>query len=277
MRIDAHQHFWRFDPVRDAWITPEMGVLRRDFLPEHLAPLLHAAQIDGVVAVQADQSPSETAFLLSLAEQHAFIRGVVGWIDLTADDLSEQLARYAPSVSLKGFRHIAQAEADDFLSRPEIAAGIQTLGVHGYSYDILIYPRQLAAAAQLVAACPEVTFILDHCAKPEIARGVTNEWGSGFAALAAYPNVCCKLSGLVTEAAWNHWRDDDLTPVLDWALECFGAQRLMFGSDWPVCLLAADYTRVLAVVTRWAERLTDAERAFVFGGAAAKCYRLSPT
>jgi L-fuconolactonase len=151
LRIDAHQHYWRFDPVRDQWITPEMSVLRRDFLPGDSAPLLAAAQIDGVVAVQADQSEAETDFLLSLAAQHDFIRGVVGWVDLRATDLTDRLARWRGHRALKGFRHIAQGEPDDFLAQSSVVAGINLLGKHGYSYDILIYPRQLAAAEQLAA------------------------------------------------------------------------------------------------------------------------------
>jgi L-fuconolactonase len=277
MRIDAHVHLWRFDPVRDAWITPNMGVIRRDFLPADLEPLLRESGIDGVVAVQADQSETETRFLLDLAEQHVCIRGVVGWIDLTADDLAERLTAYRASPMLKGFRHIAQAEANDFLARPDIIRGVQTLGAHGYRYDVLIYPRQLAAAATLVAACPDVVFIVDHCAKPNIATGDFTTWRSGIAALAAHRHVHCKLSGLVTEAAWDRWQPHELTPVLDWALECFGADRLMFGSDWPVCLLAANYARVHEVVSTWAERLSKGERRAIFGDTAARVYRLDPT
>lgn len=274
MRIDAHVHLWRFDPVRDAWITPEMGVIRHDFLPEHLEPLLREANIDGVVAVQADQSETETHFLLDLAAEHACIRGVVGWIDLTAADLAAQLTAYRAYPALKGFRHIAQAEADDFLTRPGIIRGVQTLGAHGFRYDILIYPRQLAAAATLVSACPGVTFIVDHCAKPNIATGDFTAWRSGIAALAAHPHVHCKLSGLVTEAAWDRWQPHELTPVLDWALECFGADRLMFGSDWPVCLLAANYARVFDVVSAWTEQLSEAERRAIFGDTASRIYQL---
>lgn len=277
MRIDAHVHLWQFDPVRDAWITPNMGVIRRDFLPADLEPLLRESGIDGVVAVQADQSEAETRFLLDLAAQHPCIRGVVGWISLTAANLAEQLTAYRTFPALKGFRHIAQAEADDFLARPDIIRGVRTLGAHGYRYDILIYPRQLAAAATLVAACPDVVFIVDHCAKPNIASGDFTAWRSGVAALAAHPHVHCKLSGLVTEAAWDRWQPHELTPVLDWALDCFGAERLMFGSDWPVCLLAANYTRVHEVVSTWAERLSESERRAIFGDTAVRIYRLAPT
>ena len=274
MRIDAHQHFWRFDPVRDRWITPDMAVLRRDFLPDDAAPLLAAAEIDGVVAVQADQSVAETDFLLALAAQQSFIRGVVGWINLRAPDLSEQLARWRGNPLLKGFRHIAQGEPDDFLVRNDVVAGIAELGRQGFSYDILIYPRQLAAAEQLVARCPGVRFVLDHCAKPPIASGDISEWRRGIRRLARHENIACKLSGLVTEASWTGWTAIELTASLDTAAEAFGPGRLMFGSDWPVCLLAADYTGVVSVVDDWAERLTASEQASIFGGTAMSAYHL---
>ncbi len=274
MRIDAHQHYWRFDPVRDGWITPDMAVLQRDFLPDDVAPLVAAAGIDGVVAVQADQSLAETEFLLSLAARHPFIRGVVGWIDLCAADLSEELARWRGNPLLKGFRHIAQGEPDDFLARNDVVAGVAALGRHGFSYDILIYPRQLAAAEQLVARCPDVRFVLDHCAKPPIAGGDITEWQRGLHRLARHQNVTCKLSGLVTEASWSRWTVAELVPCLDTAAEAFGTGRLMFGSDWPVCLLAADYPRVVSVVANWAGRLTASEQASIFGGTAISAYQL---
>jgi L-fuconolactonase len=274
VRIDAHQHFWRYDPVRDAWITPDMGVIRRDFLPADLAPLLAASGIDGVVAVQADQSVAETDFLLGLSAAHAFVRGVVGWIDLRAGDLERRVARWNGQPRLKGFRHIAQGEPDDFLMRDDVVRGIATIGRLGYAYDILIYPRQLAAAERLVTRCPGVRFILDHCAKPPIASGDLAMWRTGLVALAAHENVCCKLSGLVTEASWSSWSEAQLEPVLDTALESFGAERLMFGSDWPVCLLAADYARVADSVQRWAAQLSESEQARIFGGTAISAYQL---
>jgi L-fuconolactonase len=274
VKIDAHQHYWRFDPVRDNWITPQMARLRRDFLPEDVAPLLADAGIDGVVAVQADQSRAETDFLLSLAARNPSVRGVVGWVDLRATDLSEQLARWRTNPALKGFRHIAQAEPDDFLTRDDVVAGITALGTQGFSYDILIYPRQLAAAEQLVTRCPGVRFVLDHCAKPPIASGDIAEWERGIRRLARHPNVTCKLSGLVTEASWTGWTAADLLPCLDIAAGAFGPDRLMFGSDWPVCLLAADYVGVVAMVARWAQWLTVADRERVFGGTAVAVYQL---
>jgi L-fuconolactonase len=275
VRVDAHQHYWRFDEVRDSWITPDMAVIRRDFLPMDAAPLLAQAGIDAVVAVQADQSEDETDFLLALAAQHDSIRGVVGWVDLRAPDLPDRLSRWSAAPLLKGFRHVAQAEPDDFLARPEVIAGVTTLGQHGFTYDILVYPRQLAAATKLVAACPRAQFVLDHCAKPPIAAGDLNSWRGAFARLATHGNVSCKLSGLVTEASWRSWTDADLFPILDAAADAFGPHRLMFGSDWPVCLLAAEYARVVDVVERWSSRLTTGERESVFGGTARDVYRLT--
>lgn len=274
MRVDAHQHYWRFDEMRDRWITPDMAVIRRDFLPPDAAPLLARAGIDAVVAVQADRSEAETDFLLSLAAEHDSIRGVVGWVDLRAPDLADRLSRWRDASMLKGFRHIAQAEPDDFLTRTDFAAGVRQLGELGFTYDILIYPRQLAAALQLVQQCPGVQFVLDHCAKPPIAGGDLFAWRRGVADLAGHDNVSCKLSGLVTEASWSAWTDADLFPCLDAAADMFGPDRLMFGSDWPVCLLAAGYARVVDVIERWAERLDARERARVFGGTAELVYGL---
>jgi len=274
MRVDAHQHYWKFHPVRDAWINDEMSLLRRDFLPDHIAPELAAAGVDAVVAVQADQSDAETRFLLDLATRHSFIRGVVGWIDLCAPDLADRLEQLRTGDRLKGFRHIAQAEADDFLAWPEVVAGIIALGEQGYSYDILIYPRQLRAAARLVEQCPGVRFVLDHCAKPPIATGEIAAWRTDLGRLARHPNVWCKVSGLVTEAAWGTWTDADLAPYLDAAAELFGPARLMFGSDWPVCLVAARYDSVVGAVERWADRLTATERADIFGVSAVRAYQL---
>lgn len=250
-----------------------MRAIRRDFLPEQAAPLLAAAGVDGAIAVQADQTAAETDFLLALADENSLIRGVVGWIDLRAPDLDDRLARWKSRRALKGFRHIAQAEPDDFLARDDVARGVARLGEHGFSYDILIYPRQLAAAECLVARCPGVRFVLDHCAKPMIARREISEWRAGIHRLASHANVCCKVSGLVTEAS-NAWDYADLLPYLDATAEAFGAGRLMFGSDWPVCLVAAEYEQVQDVVQRFAERLTSAERAAVFGGTAATAYQL---
>jgi L-fuconolactonase len=274
VRIDAHQHFWRFDPVRDPWITDAMIGLRRDFLPGDSQAALRATGIDGVVAVQADPSRHETTFLLDLVAGHAEVLGVVGWVDLLAPDLADQLLEWRRFPKLCGFRHLAQSEPDDFLARPEIARAIAMLAPHDFTFDLLVYPRQLAAAERLVSRCPAVRFVLDHCAKPPIASGEVSAWRDALAPLARHPNVWCKLSGLVTEADWSHWSDDDLTPYLDVAATLFGPDRLLFGSDWPVCLLAASYERVIASVEGWAARLQPRERVQLFGDTAAAVYRL---
>jgi L-fuconolactonase len=276
MHIDAHQHFWRFDPVRDAWITDEMGVLRRDFLPEELEALLKANGVSGTVAVQADQSEAETRFLLELAEAHPFILGVVGWVDLLAPNLPERLEHLAGFPRFRGVRHIAQAETDDFLAQEDVIRGIGALRAFDLTYDILVYPRQLAATLSLVERLPDQPFVVDHLAKPQIARGTMEPWGAQIRALAKHPNVWCKVSGLVTEADWARWKPEDLRPYLDVVFEAFGPQRLMFGSDWPVCLLAAGYGEVLAVVETYLERLSPPEREGVLGGNAAGFYGLGP-
>ncbi|AQG78103.1 amidohydrolase family protein [Spirosoma montaniterrae] len=274
MTIDAHQHFWHFDPVRDAWITDDMAVIRRDFLPADLEPILAQNGIDGCVAVQADQSEAETQFLINMARAYGFIRGVVGWVDLRADTLHERLAYYSTIDQVKGFRHVAQAEPHDFLSRPEVVNGIRQLAAFGFTYDILIYPNQLKAALHLVRAVPEVKFVIDHLAKPYIKKGEISRWSNFMAEIAKQPNVSCKLSGMVTEADWHSWSKKDFFPYLDVAFEHFGPDRLLFGSDWPVCLLAANYTQVKTLIEEYVLLWGDEVRAKVFGANAVAFYDL---
>jgi L-fuconolactonase len=274
VRVDSHQHFWRYDAGRHAWITPEMSAIRRDFLPGDLAPLLASAGFDGCVAIQADSTEAETDFLLRVAAEHSFIRGVVGWVDLLAPDLKSRLARFRDRPQLRGFRHIAQAEADDFLARDDVARAIATLGDLGYTYDILIYPRQLAAAENLVERCPGTRFVLDHGAKPAIARREMLQWQRGIERLARHPNVACKVSGLATEATWNSWTFTDLEPYFDAIATAFGPTRAMVGSDWPVCLVASEYSRWIDTVNQFAERFSPAERDALFGGTAVDVYGL---
>jgi L-fuconolactonase len=274
MRIDAHQHFWHYDPVRDDWITEEMSVLRRDFLPEELEAQLAEQRIDGSVAVQADQSEDETRFLLQLAERHPFVMGVVGWVDLRAADLSERLEEFSRLELLCGVRHIAQAEPDDFLEREDVVRGIGTLGDFDLTYDILVYPRQLSAALSLVDRLPNQPFVVDHLAKPRIRDGELEPWAVQMSELASHPHVWCKVSGLVTEADWSRWRPEDIHPYLDVVFEGFGPDRLMFGSDWPVCLLAASYGRVAQLIEDYAACLSAAAREKLFGGNALRFYGL---
>ena len=275
MRIDAHQHFWHFDPGRDAWITDEMSVLRRDFLPDDLGILLNANGMGGTIAVQADQSEAETAFLLKLAEDHPSILGVVGWVDLLAHDLPERLEHFTRFERFRGVRHIAQAEADDFLAREEVVRGIGMLKDFDLTYDILVYPRQLPAALSLVERLPDQPFVLDHMAEPPIARGWMEPWAAWMREMASHANVWCKVSGLVTEADWALWQPENLRPYLDVVFDAFGPQRLMFGSDWPVCLLAAEYSQVVASIEAYAGQRSPSELEALFGGNAASFYRLS--
>lgn len=274
MRIDAHQHFWRFNAERDAWITDDMRVIRRDFLPADLEPELEACAMDGCIAVQADQSLDETRFLLELAGHNPFITGVVGWFDLRSAGLRSDLERLSGQKRLCGVRHIAQAEDDDFLTRPDVVRGISALHEFGLTYDILIHPRQLPAAIALAGQLPEQRFVVDHIAKPAIRTGELTPWAGLIEELAGHPNVWCKVSGLVTEADWQHWRPEQLRPYLDVVFDAFGPHRLMFGSDWPVCLLAASYADVYGVLEDYAADLSEDENAGLFGLNAARFYGL---
>lgn len=275
MIIDSHQHFWKYHPERHAWISEDMQLLRRDYLPAALQPILEVHGVDGCVAVQAEMSVKETEYLLASAADYPFIKGVVGWADLCAASADEQLARYAGNPLLKGIRHQVQDEADDhFVLRPDFQRGIGMLSRYGLAYDILIYPRQLPASILLAKRFPEQRFVLDHLGKPAISGGIDPQWLAGIKAMAALPNVCCKLSGMVTETYRFQWKNEDFHPFMDAVLEAFGADRLLFGSDWPVCLLATDYSGVKEVVTSYLQALSIHERAAVMGGNAIKFYNL---
>lgn len=274
-RIDAHQHFWRYDPVRDAWITEAMAVLRRDFLPADLAPLLEANMVDGCVAVQADQSEGETQFLLDLAREHSFVRGVVGWVDLRSPQVADRLAHFAGDRRFRGVRHLVQGEPnDEFLLQDDVVRGIRALTPLNLTYDLLLVPRQLRAATRLAAMLPDQRFVLDHIAKPLIRDGILEPWASDLGALAMQPNVWCKLSGLITEADWAAWKPTQLRQYLDVVVESFGVDRLMWGSDWPVCLLAGSYEEVREVIAEYLVRFSVDERTAIFGGNATTFYGL---
>jgi L-fuconolactonase len=253
MKIDAHQHFWHYHPERHPWITPQMSVLRRDWLPEHLRPELAAAGLDACIAVQADSSERETHFLLDLAQDNPEIAGVVGWAELTSANIGDRLEHFAQFEKLKGFRHIAQSEPDDcFLVRDDFLRGISSLEAFSFTYDILIYPRQLPAAAELVRRFPRQPFVIDHLAKPSIKTGEMEPWKTLMRKVAESDNVFCKLSGMVTEASWTDWTPADFLPYLDVVFEAFGPRRLMFGSDWPVCRLAGSYAQVKQLIAGYA-------------------------
>jgi len=273
--IDAHQHFWNFDPVRDSWITDDMRAVRRDFTPEELFGVLREHGVAGSVVVQADPSENETAFLAGIASRHDFVKGVVGWVDLAADAVGDRLAYYQSSVpKLRGFRHIVQGEADDFLDGRAFSAGIARLAAYGFTYDILIYPRQLPAALRFVERFPEQRFVIDHLAKPDIKSGSMRPWEGLIREMAAHPGVYCKVSGMVTEADWNGWTPQQLKPYLDVVFDAFGTGRLMFGSDWPVCLVAATYGQVKGILTDYLDAFSAEEQARVMGGNATAFYGL---
>ncbi|MDO7846177.1 amidohydrolase family protein [Hymenobacter sp. M29] len=275
-RIDSHQHFWQFDVERDAWITPDMAAIRRDFLPGDLAPVLQQHGLDGCVAVQASQSEAETDWLLSLAAEHDFIKGVVGWVDLRAENVAERLAHYAQFEKLKGFRHVLQGETDRALMlRPEFQRGLAALATHGFAYDLLVLPDQLGYAAELAQAFSNQPFVLDHLAKPLIKAGELEPWRRDIQALAAHENVLCKVSGMVTEADWQHWQPADFRPYLDVVFEAFGPGRVMFGSDWPVCNVAGGYGRMHALVADYLAQFSPAEQAGFWGDNAARFYKLT--
>jgi L-fuconolactonase len=275
MRVDAHQHFWRYDPVRYSWIDGSMMPLCRDVLPADAKREMDAAGFDGCIAVQALQTVDETRWLLSLADSYPFIVGVVGWVDLQSPAVADDLEALAAHPKLVGIRHIVQSEPDDFLSRPAFRRGVAVLQRFGLTYDILIYGRHLPAAVELVGAFPCQPFVLDHLAKPDIRSGAVEEWAAELRRLAAFPNVCGKLSGLVTEADWRAWTPDQLRPYIDVAFDCFGPERLMIGSDWPVCTLAAGYADTMRVVLDYVARCSGSEREAVLGGTARRFWNLT--
>ncbi|HSF17173.1 MAG TPA: amidohydrolase family protein [Vicinamibacteria bacterium] len=277
MRIDSHQHFWRFDGREYSWIDDRMAVLRRDFEPEELAAILKKNGIHGTVAVQVRQSLEETEWLLELAQQNAFVRGVVGWVDLRSSVVRRELERYRDNRFFVGVRHLVQDEPDDrFLLREDFLAGVSILKDLDLTYDILIYPRQLPAAIEFVRRFPDHRLVLDHLAKPPIARGEMEPWASAIRELGSSENLFCKVSGMVTEARWTSWTRDDFIPYLDVVFEAFGSGRLMFGSDWPVCRLAAGYDEVLRIVVEYLDTLSSDEKGAVLGGNAIDFYRLRP-
>lgn len=276
MRIDAHQHFWQYNPVDLSWIDESMTVIQEDFLPKDLAPLLELHDFDGCVLVQTEQTEESNAFLLKLAAENAFIKGIVGWTDLTGKNVKERLASYQEYTVLKGFRHILQGEKDRaYLLRDDFLTGIDALKEFNFTYDILIFPDQLSYTEEFVQQFPEQKFIIDHLSKPYIKKGEIAEWKAYMVKIAAFPNVYCKLSGMVTEGEWKGWKKDDFTPYLDVVVESFGTQRLVYGSDWPVCLVAASYEQQLHLIGDYFSSFTASERAAIFGGNAVQFYQLS--
>lgn len=277
MRIDAHQHFWSYSPADYPWMQTGWPI-RRDYLPTDLAPLLAALGLDGSVAVQARQSFAESLWLLQLSDTAPIIKGVVGWVDLRDPRVEAQLEQFSAHRRAVGVRHVVQDEPDDaFMLSPDFIQGISQLSRFKLTYDLLVFPRQLPAAIALAQRFPNQPFVLDHLAKPAIRDGTLEPWRSQIQALAGLPNVMCKVSGMVTEANWTSWQDDTFTPYLEIVGEAFGPSRLMYGSDWPVCLLAAaDYGRVYDLAANWASGLDPEARKAFLGGNAVRFYRLQP-
>ena len=271
-RIDAHQHFWRYDPIEYGWIDDAMPALRRDFLPGDLAREMSRAGLDACVAVQARQTIDETRWLLGLADAHPFIAGVVGWVDLQSPDVEALVERFADTPRLVGLRHVAQAEPAGFLHRPAFRRGIAAVQRCDLVYDILIYARQLPEAIRFASAWSRQRFVLDHLGKPDVRGNGLQEWGRRLHELAALPHVWCKLSGLVTEADWRAWTPEQLRPYLDTALDAFGPSRVMFGSDWPVCTVAASYGQVAALLREAIAEYSPDEQVQILGKTAEEVY-----
>jgi L-fuconolactonase len=273
VRLDAHQHFWQYVPDRYPWITNRLALLKRDYMPADLEPDLRGVGFDGTIAVQARHDVADTELLLALADRHPLIKGVVGWVDLCSPDVGRQLDRYAKHAALVGVRHIVHDEPDDdFMLRPDFRAGIARLRDYGLTYDLLLFPKHLARAISLVDEFPGQPFVLDHIAKPLMRERRMSPWDEDLRRLARRPNVMCKLSGLVTEAHWDSWQPADVTPYLDVVADAFGTSRLMIGSDWPVCTLAADYARTMGLVIDYVNHRHPAAADAILGGNAAAFY-----
>ena len=276
MIIDSHQHFWQVGRFAYPWMSSDLGVLYRDYLPDDLAPILRRHGVNQTVLVQASNSVAESRWLLDLANENSFVAGVVGWVDLASVEIDAQLDELCGRPKFKGVRHLVESEPnDDWLVQPAVLSGLKKLSARGLSYDLLVHTRHLQYVPRVAESCPELSLIIDHLAKPPIARNEIKEWSEALKPVARYPNIHCKLSGLVTEANWSSWQTDDLRPYVDYALELFGADRMMFGSDYPVCLLAAPYDIVLESFQELLKGLGDSDRDKIFSKNAARFYRLN--
>lgn len=274
MIIDSHQHFWNYDPIRDSWIDDSMSIIRKNFLPKDLEPILIENGVDGCIAVQADQSELETQFLIDCACSNSFIKGVVGWVDLTSKNIDNRLNHFSSNPSFKGVRHIVQAEKKNYLLRKDVQNGISKLKEYNLTFDLLIYPHQIMNAVELVKKFSDQTFILDHIAKPNISKPVSDEWKYGIKLLSENHNVSCKISGMVTETNNFKFNKNDFTPFLDVIFNCFGSERIMFGSDWPVCLVAASYNQTIKIIHNYLENCSKKIKDDIMGNNAVKIYNL---
>jgi len=275
MVIDSHQHFWKYEPKKHSWIDNKMKVIRKDFMPSDLQNIYTKNNIDGCVAVQADQTLEETDFLLDLSSKNDFIKGVVGWADLRAENIDDVLKHYSQFEKLKGFRHVVQGEADhNFLLRPDFIRGISALEKYNFTYDILVFPHQLGSVLEFVKRFPNQKFVIDHIAKPYIKDDFFDGWATLMTEIAKHKNVCCKVSGMITEADYNTWTQAQLQPYLELVFEAFGTDRMMFGSDWPVCLVAGNYQQVKTIITNFISKFSEVEQQAIMGENAIKFYNL---
>jgi L-fuconolactonase len=276
LRIDGHQHFWNFDPEKFDWITEEMSLIKKDFLPGDLKYILQENNFDGCITVQVEQTENENNFLLKAAQDNEFIKGVVGWIDLQSENIDERLAYYKQFERLRGFRHILQGEKKrDLMLSPNFKRGISLLNKYNFSYDVLIFPDQLMYAKELVNKFPEQKFVIDHLAKPYIKDGRIEEWKKDMEPIGSFENVYCKISGMVTEADGKNWKAKDFFPYLDVVVKSFGTNRIMYGSYWPVCLVADSYEQVLNIVREYFSSFSKNEQDLFFGGNAVKFYNIN--
>jgi L-fuconolactonase len=274
-RIDSHQHFWNYERCRQVWMSEEMQVLKRDFLPKDIEPLLKKCNLDGCVAVQASQSEAENDFLLKMAAASSIVRGIVGWVNLRSDNVIERLSFYKQFEKIKGFRHVIQDEPDlNFMLQPDFLNGVKALRNFGYTYDILIFNIHLPNTLELVKRFPDQPFVIDHLAKPEIRNFHFEDWRKQLTAIAAFSNVFCKISGMVTEAKWHKWNQGDFRIYLDTVVELFGMERIIYGSDWPVCTLSSSYEDMYMIVDDYFSKFSKDEQNNFFGLNAAKFYRL---
>ncbi len=274
--IDAHHHLWRYSEEAYPWITDGMDVLKRDFLPADIATEVRANNIDGCIVVQAQQTLDETYALLEYADTHRFLRGVVGWAPISCTTFQSILEELCTHPKLRGLRHVVQDEPDEnFILREDFNVGIDRLAKENLAYDVLIFAKHLPQTIAFVDRHPQQMFVLDHIGKPPIAKRVLSPWKENLRDLARRENVYCKLSGLLTEANWNDWKEEDFQPYVETVMEAFGPTRIMMGSDWPVCLLAGSYSRWMQLVNKWIFSLSTDEQDRILGGTAVEVYRLS--
>jgi L-fuconolactonase len=273
--IDSHQHFWQYNPAEHTWMTDAMADLKKDFMPEDLAPLLNQIGFDGCIAVQARQSIEETNWLLNLADENDFIKGVVGWVDLRSPIIHEVLSGYSNQKKLIGVRHVVHDEADDkFMLQPAFQNGIAALKQFNLTYDLLLFPKHIPVALRLAEKFPEESFVVDHIAKPFISKKEFSPWKEDLKELAKHPNVFCKLSGMVTEAKWNDWKEDEFIQYLDIVTESFGTNRIMIGSDWPVCTLSGKYSATMNIVINYASQFSKKISDGILGGNCIDFYKI---